>query len=64
MAALLLALATVVGAMIWKGELASPTPASGIAVLPFESLVADKDNAFFADGVYDGVSTKLAKLPI
>src|SRR4029077_2929448 len=27
-----------------------------------ESLSADKENAFFADGVYDGVSTKLAKL--
>src|SRR5438094_3436372 len=37
-------------------------PASGIAVLPFESLSSDKENAFFADGVYDGVSTKLAKV--
>ena len=40
----------------------SPPAASGIAVLPFESLSPDKENAFFADGVYDGVSTKLAKL--
>jgi TolB-like protein/predicted Zn-dependent protease len=31
-------------------------------VLPFESLGGDKDNTFFADGVYDGVSSKLAKL--
>jgi adenylate cyclase len=36
--------------------------ASGIAVLPFESLSSDKENAFFADGLYDGVSTQLAKL--
>ena len=36
--------------------------ASGIAVLPFESLSSDKENAFFAGGVYDGVSTKLAKV--
>src|SRR5882724_5125563 len=62
MAALLLALGSAVGVMIWKGEMASPPAASGIAVLPFESLSADKENAFFADGVYDGVSTKLAKV--
>src|SRR5205085_10349310 len=35
---------------------------TGIAVLPFESVNGDKDNTFFADGVYDGVSSKLAKL--
>jgi TolB-like protein/tRNA A-37 threonylcarbamoyl transferase component Bud32/Flp pilus assembly protein TadD len=62
MAALLLALGSGVGVMIWKGEMVSPPAASGIAVLPFESLSADKENAFFADGVYDGVSTKLAKV--
>ena len=39
-----------------------PPAASGIAVLPFESLSSDKENAFFAEGVYDGVSTKLAKV--
>jgi hypothetical protein len=26
-----------------------------------ESLSGDKDNTFFADGVYDGVFSKLAK---
>jgi TolB-like protein/Tfp pilus assembly protein PilF len=62
MAALLLALGSAVGVMIWKGEMASPPAASGIAVLPFESLSLGKENAFFADGVYDGVSTKLAKV--
>jgi TolB-like protein/tRNA A-37 threonylcarbamoyl transferase component Bud32 len=62
MAALLLALGSTVGVMIWNGEMASPQTASGIAVLPFESLSSDKENAFFADGVYDGVSTKLAKV--
>src|SRR5947208_12281736 len=44
--------------VIWN----APAAASGIAVLPFESLSSDKENAFFADGVYDGVSTKLAKV--
>ena len=62
MAALLLALGSTVGVMIWNGEMAGSPAASGIAVLPFESLSSDKENAFFADGVYDGVSTKLAKV--
>src|SRR5438046_673683 len=62
MAALLLALGTTVGVLIWKGQFASPPPTTGIAVLPFESLSEDKENAFFANGVYDGVSTKLARL--
>src|SRR5436309_992341 len=62
MTALSLALATVVGRLIWKGQFASAPPTTGIAVLPFESLSGDKDNTFFADGVYDGVSSKLAKL--
>ncbi len=62
MAALLLVLGSTIGVMIWNGEMAAPPAASGIAVLPFESLSADKENAFFADGVYDGVSTKLAKV--
>jgi TolB-like protein/tRNA A-37 threonylcarbamoyl transferase component Bud32 len=62
MAALLLALGSVLGVTIWKGEVVSPTAAGGIAVLPFESLVPDKTNAFFAGGLYDGVSTKLAKI--
>ena len=62
MTALSLALGTVVGALVWKGQFASPPPTTGIAVLPFESLSGDKDNTFFADAVYDGVLNKLAKL--
>ena len=64
MAALLLALGTAVGVLTWKGEVAAENgdPAAGIAVLPFESLSPDKENTFFADGVYDGISTKLAKM--
>src|SRR2546423_9068682 len=62
MAAMLMVLGTAVGALIWKGEMAGTPAASGIAVLPFESLSSDKENAFFADGVYDGVSTQLAKV--
>jgi TolB-like protein len=44
--------------VIWNG----PAAAKRIAVLPFESLSSDKENSFFADGVYDGVSTRLAKV--
>ena len=62
MAALLLVLGSAVGALIWNGEMTGAPAASGIAVLPFESLSSDKANLFFADGVYDGVSTKLAKV--
>ena len=33
-----------------------------IAVLPFENLSADPDNAFFADGIQDEILTSLAKV--
>src|SRR5215813_10449717 len=64
MSALLLTLGIAVGLLIWNNGIAvkDAGPPAGIAVLPFESLSSDKENAFFADGVYDGVSTKLAKV--
>jgi serine/threonine protein kinase/tetratricopeptide (TPR) repeat protein len=62
MAALLLVMATAVGVMVSKAQTVSPFTASGIAVLPFESLSSDKENSFFASSVYDGVRSKLAKL--
>ena len=34
----------------------------GIAVLPFENLSAEKDDAFFADGIQDDVLTSLGKI--
>ena len=37
-------------------------PAKSIAVLPFESLSAEKDNAYFADGIQDEILTGLAKI--
>src|SRR6476646_9535816 len=33
-----------------------------IAVLPFENLSADKQNAYFADGIQDDILTNLAKI--
>jgi TolB-like protein/Tfp pilus assembly protein PilF len=40
----------------------SSIPDKSIAVLPFENLSDDKQNAFFADGVQDEVLTDLAKV--
>jgi TolB-like protein/Flp pilus assembly protein TadD len=36
--------------------------AKSIAVLPFENLSRDPDNAYFADGVQDEIVTRLAKI--
>ncbi len=46
-------------------SLATPLPAivaKSIAVLPFDNLSRDPDNAFFADGVQDEILTRLAKI--
>jgi serine/threonine protein kinase/Flp pilus assembly protein TadD len=39
-----------------------PPPEKSIAVLPFENLSKDKENAYFADGVHDEILTNLAKV--
>src|SRR4029077_16904451 len=68
MTALLLAVAALLGVMIWKGE-SERLPASNsavreksIAVLPFANLSNDREDASFADGVQDDLLTKLAKI--
>jgi TolB-like protein/class 3 adenylate cyclase/Tfp pilus assembly protein PilF len=40
----------------------SEIPAKSIAVLPFENLSRDPDNAFFTEGVQDEILTRLAKV--
>jgi TolB-like protein/Tfp pilus assembly protein PilF len=40
----------------------SELPAKSIAVLPFDNLSRDPDNAFFAEGVQDEILTRLAKV--
>ena len=68
MAALLLALAVPLSVMIWKGEsehLPASNPAvqeKSIAVLPFENLSNDREDASFADGIQDDILTKLARI--
>ena len=58
----LVALAAVVGWNIWKSELVRHPMPTGIAVLPFENLDEQKENAAFADGLQDDILTKLAKI--
>ncbi len=58
----LFALATAIGWNVWNSELITGSRTTGIAVLPFESLSNDREDAFFADGVQDDLLTKLAKI--
>jgi TolB-like protein/class 3 adenylate cyclase/Tfp pilus assembly protein PilF len=52
-----------VGATKKEGGAAVPaSPEKSIAVLPFENLSSDKENAYFADGVQDEILTDLAKV--
>jgi len=37
-------------------------PEKSIAVLPFENLSSDKENAYFADGIQDEILTRLSKI--
>src|SRR5262249_41110406 len=39
-----------------------PAPEKSIAVLPFENLSKEEENAFFADGVQDEILTNLARV--
>ena len=42
--------------------LSSELPAKSIAVLPFDNLSRDPDNAYFCEGVQDEILTRLAKV--
>ena len=60
--ALSVTLAAAVGWNVWKSELVGHPAATGIAVLPFENLSNDREDASFADGVQDDLLTKLANI--
>ena len=61
--AALVALAAAMGWNVWESELIQPAPATkGIAVLPFENLSHDPDNAYFADGIQEEILTRLASI--
>jgi TolB-like protein/Tfp pilus assembly protein PilF/predicted Ser/Thr protein kinase len=57
-----LALATAIVWNVWKSEFLRHPVTNGVAVLPFENLSRDPDNAFFTDGVQDEILTDLAKI--
>ena len=64
-AALLALAATVAGiAMLSHNRVRSTlaVPEKSIAVLPFENLSHDPDNAYFAEGIEDEILTRLAKI--
>jgi len=67
-AAAVLLLALVAGALFFfmRKTPAPPVAATAaeksIAVLPFENLSSDKDNAYFADGIQDEILTRLSKI--
>ena len=63
LAASLIALAAAAGWIVWKSELIGRPPTTGIAVLPFENLSEQReDAAAFVDGVHDDILTKLARI--
>jgi eukaryotic-like serine/threonine-protein kinase len=63
LAASLIALAAAAGWIVWKSELIRQPLATGIAVLPFENLSEQReDAAAFVDGVQDDILTKLARI--
>ncbi len=71
----LIAAAVVAAAVVWffvtrghqpiesgRVQMVTAIPAKSIAVLPFESLSADKQDVYFADGVQDDILNDLAKI--
>ncbi len=59
----LIALAAAAGWIVWKSEFIRHPLATGIAVLPFENLSEQREDATaFVDGVQDDILTKLAKI--
>jgi TolB-like protein/class 3 adenylate cyclase/cytochrome c-type biogenesis protein CcmH/NrfG len=63
----LLAVIAVIGFLLFHhgppyAAVESLVPEKSIAVLPFESLSRDPDNAYFADGIQEEILTRLAKI--
>ena len=63
LAASLIALAAAAGWIVWKSEFVAHPVTTGIAVLPFENLSEQREDATaFVDGVQDDILTKLARI--
>src|SRR5438445_12965216 len=67
-AAILMLTAIAGGFLFWQrgkaktSAITAAIPEKSIAVLPFENLSRDPDNAYFADGIQDEILTRLAKI--
>ena len=65
-AVLLIVAAVAVGLLIlgpkWSPTATTVISDKSIAVLPFENLSRDPDNAYFADGIQDEILTRLSKI--
>src|SRR5215475_11469331 len=61
-AMLSLALIAAVGMIVWKSEVFRRPATAGIAVLPFENLSSEADNAYFAEGIQEEILTRLASI--
>src|SRR5438132_1739697 len=46
----------------YRSAASLPAPDKSIAVLPFDNLSSDKENAYFASGIQDEIITRLAKI--
>src|SRR5438552_11662435 len=63
LAASLIALQAAAGWIVWKSEFIRSPLTTGIAVLPFENLSVQREDATgFVDGVQDDILTKLARI--
>jgi TolB-like protein len=60
----LLAVIALIGFLLFhcRRPVELPVPEKSIAVLPFENLSRDPDNAYFASGVQNEILTRLAKI--
>jgi serine/threonine protein kinase/Tfp pilus assembly protein PilF len=62
-AALTLMIAAIaLGTWLYQRTLSSTRMERSIAVLPFENLSSDKENAYFAEGIQDEILTRLSKI--
>jgi TolB-like protein/DNA-binding winged helix-turn-helix (wHTH) protein len=48
--------------VFWPKRPSLPIPEKSVAVLPFDNLSGDPENAYFADGIKDEILTRLSKI--
>jgi serine/threonine protein kinase/Tfp pilus assembly protein PilF len=58
----MLAVAAVAGSWLYQRTRVFIPEERSIAVLPFENLSSDKENAYFAEGIQDEILTRLSKI--